>query len=175
MNRRERRAQESWARKDRRLQGMEIRYDGRTLSFDVLVNTDEDPEAVAWRIRQKAPGPKQVMTMVAARKPGDSAITAPLWETEGIPTYFDGRTLTFQVLLNTDEDAEAVSERILSAARAPGNQATEATLRALCSVPASEPVSLAVVLAGGDVPPETARPMWEATFRASLDAVEREN
>lgn len=175
MNRRERRAQQSWARKDPRLQGMEIRYGGRTLSFEVMVNTDEDPERVAWRIKKMAPGPKQAMTIVAARKPGPLEITDPIWEAEGIPTFFSGRTLTFQVCLNTDEDARPVSDRILAAARAPGSAATESALRKLCNVSEAEPVSLAVVIMGGDVEPETARQMWQAMFSASVQTVEHEN
>lgn len=175
MNRRERRAQQSWARKDPRLQGMEIRYGGRTLSFDVLVNTDEEPEAVALKVKAKAPGPKQVMTLVAAREMGSPEITAPVWAADGIPTYFAGRTVVLQVCLNTDEEASVVSDRILAAARVPGTAEAEAMLRALCTVPESEPVSLAVIVAGGDVEPETARQMWDTAFRASTASVEREN
>jgi len=175
MNRRERRAQKSWGKRDPRLQGMEIRYGGRTLSFEVMVNTDEEPEPVAWRIKAKAPGPKQVMTIVAARKPGPPEVTAPIWAADGIQTLFGGRTLTFQVCLNTDEEAEEVSDRILAAARAPGSRTTEAALRALCNVSEPEPVSLAVVIAGGEVESETARQMWDATFRASVQTVEHEN
>lgn len=154
---------------------MEIRYGGRTLSFDVLVNTDEDPESVCLRIRRLAPGPKQVMTIVAARRPGPPEVTAPAWAAEGIPTYFGGRTLTFQVCVNTDESAEVVSDRIMAAARAPTNPATEAYLRTTLAVPDSEPVSLAVMVLGGDVQPEAARQMWEAMFRAGVQTVEREN
>jgi len=175
MNRHERRKQASWARRDPRLRGMDVRYGGRTLSFDVMVNTDEEAEAVCWRIKAQAPGPKQVMTVVAARALAAPEVTDPIWKLDGIETFFGGRTLTFQVCLNTDEDAATVSDRILAAARAPGNPATEAFLRELHSVPAAEPVSLAVFIAGGDVEPDTARKMWEAAFSASVQTVENEN
>lgn len=174
MNRRDRRAQQSWARKDPRLQGMEIRYGGRTLVFHVLVNTDEDAEQVVWRLRRAAPGPKQVMTLVAGRKP-DTSHWASTWEGAGIPTLFDGRTIAMEVYLNTDEEPEPISARLLAAARVPGNAATAAALRSLGNVPSSEDVSLAVLIAGGDVDAEAARSVWEATFRASVKTVEHEN
>ena len=174
MNRHDRRAQKSWGRRDPRLQGMEIRYGGRTLIFHILVNTDEDAEQVVWRLKRAAPGPKQVMTLVAGRKP-DSSHWVSTWEGAGIPTIFDGRTVAMEVYLNTDEDPEPISARLLAAARAPGNAATAAELRRLGNVPSSEDVSLAVIIAGGDVDAETARSVWEATFQASVQTVEHEN
>lgn len=175
MNRHERRKQASWARKDPRLKGMDIRYGGRTLSFQVFVNTDEEAEPVAWRIKAKAPGPKQVMTIVAAEEPRPPEITAPLWENQGIPTLFGGRTLIIQVCVNTDEDEQLVSRRILDAARAPEGKETEATLRKFGGVSDAERVSLAVVIAGGEVEPAAAKQLWEAMFTASEKTVENEN
>jgi len=48
MNRHERRAK----KKDPRLEGAEIRYEGRTLELRVYVNTDEDQINVLERIRK---------------------------------------------------------------------------------------------------------------------------
>lgn len=174
MNRRERRKQASWARRDPRLRGMDIRYGGRTLVFHVLVNTDEDAEQVVWRIKAAAPGPKQVMVLVAGRKPADSH-WAPAWEEAGISTVFDGRTIAMEVYLNTDEEPEPISARLLASARAPGNPATVAALRKIGNVPDSEDVSLAVIIFGGDVETEAARSIWEATFQAGIKTVEHEN
>ena len=43
----------------------EVKYDGRTLDFKVLVNTDEPIELVLIRIKEAAQGPGLRMTMVA--------------------------------------------------------------------------------------------------------------
>lgn len=43
----------------------EVKYDGRTLDFKVLVNTDEPIEQVLIRIKEAAQGPKLCMVMVA--------------------------------------------------------------------------------------------------------------
>ena len=41
-----------------------LRYDGRTLKIDVLVNTDEPVEVVVARIQTAARGPKQCMALI---------------------------------------------------------------------------------------------------------------
>jgi hypothetical protein len=43
-----------------------IRYGGRTLKFDILINTDEDQRVVAQRLHEAAKGPKKAMTLIMA-------------------------------------------------------------------------------------------------------------
>jgi hypothetical protein len=69
VNRKERRAEKAKTGKfkgsDSRLEGAELKYQGRTLSVHVVLNTDESLEAVVERLRQAAPGPKRVMVLLA--------------------------------------------------------------------------------------------------------------
>jgi hypothetical protein len=44
----------------------EVKYDGRTLDFKVVVNTDEPIEEVLMRIKEAAQGPRQRMAAVFA-------------------------------------------------------------------------------------------------------------
>jgi hypothetical protein len=81
MNRHDRRAAEAKgkAAEDPRLQGMEIRFGGRTLEVKVFVNTDEEDWVVAMRVREAARGPKQCMAVLTvADVPVENA--KPLWE-----------------------------------------------------------------------------------------------
>ena len=76
MNRHERRKQR--ATRDPRLDGMEIRYEGRTLEVKVYVNTDADPHEIAYRVREAVRGPKKDMAMVMVGDvPKEQA--EPLW------------------------------------------------------------------------------------------------
>jgi hypothetical protein len=56
-----------------------IRFDGRTLQFTVLVNTDEEIEIVAERIRRAASGPGIRMAAVGGNE-ADVDTARPFWD-----------------------------------------------------------------------------------------------
>ena len=66
-------------RDDPRLQGMDVRYGGRTLRVEILINTDESESVVAQRVQAAAKGPKACMAVVSVGTcdPDEAAV---VWE-----------------------------------------------------------------------------------------------
>ena len=62
MNRHDRRAR---AKQDPRMDGMEVRYGGRTVHVTIWINTDEDEKTVSLRVHEAARGPRKDMAVVA--------------------------------------------------------------------------------------------------------------
>ena len=165
MNRADRRRQASEDRvrhrgtsRDSRLEGMDVRYGGRTLEIRVYLNTDEEPQEVILRLDPVARGPRLVRAMFAARLvPAEHAL--PLWKTapglEDDPLGYEGRTVEVVVLLNTDEDARSVVDRMKPAAR--GSKLV------MCLFVASE------------YDPEAAEVLWKFASEQALRAVRRES
>jgi len=67
-----------------------VRYGGRTVHIEVFVNTDEDADAIAQRLRAAASGPRQSMTVAAGGvlKP---AAAASFWAARSFPAGFEHR------------------------------------------------------------------------------------
>jgi len=63
---------------DPRLDGAEARFDGRTLKLTVLVNTDQDVNEVAERVKEAARGPGMHMA-VAIGEEVPSDLADELW------------------------------------------------------------------------------------------------
>ncbi len=165
MNRAERRKQASEDRvrhrgtsRDSRLDGMDVRYGGRTLEIRVYLNTDEEPHDVVARLDPAARGPRRVRSMFAARLV-EEALARPLWKTapglEDDPLGYEGRTVEVVVLLNTDEDAQVVVDRCKPAAQGPK--------LVMCLFVASE------------YDPEAAEVLWKFASEQALRAVRRES
>jgi len=151
MNRKDRRAEEARQRHATAVVGMELRYGGRTLVVTAYVNTDEEPEAVYKRVHSAVRGPKAAMAITTvAGTPAEAARL--LWETQGIPTFFDGRTLTVTSYVNTDESLDhGLTQRVMNAANKPSNSNTSEACGG----------QLAVTVTGGEAPLEESRGMWE--------------
>jgi hypothetical protein len=133
--------------------GMELRYGGRTLVVTTYVNTSEEGQEVVRRVQPAARGPRDVMAIVTAHMAPEEPV-ARLWETQGIQTLFSGRTVVVTAYLNTDEDPQAVSDRVMLAANTP----TDAAALAACSG------QLAVITTVGELDEADARALWERFF-----------
>lgn len=155
MNRKDRRAEAARERHAQAMVGMEVRHKGRTLVVTAYVNTDEEAQAVYARVLPAARGPKQAMALVTVALAQAEAVRAA-WEAQGIPTFFDGRTLVVTCHINTDEACDhALTERVMNVANKPGNPKTAEA----CSG------QLAVIVTGGEAPIEEARGLWQQVIR----------
>lgn len=79
MNRAERRRQQRALGADPRLQGMEVRYGGRTLEIRAVINTDREPMAIVEAVKAAARGPKLDMVVVTAGEV-EAEAAANLWD-----------------------------------------------------------------------------------------------
>jgi hypothetical protein len=153
MSRKDRRAEAARQRHAKAMVGMELRYGGRTLVVTAYVNTSEDSGDVVKRVQPAARGPKQAMAIVTAGV-HEAALTAALWRSQDIPTMFGGRTVVVTCYVNTDEDPQAVSTRVMCAANSP----TDPMVRAECQG------QLPVITTVGESPAEATGPTWEKFF-----------
>lgn len=81
MNRRDRRAEVVKKRalgNDTRLEGMDLRYGGRTLVVTVYLNTDGDPYEIGERVKAAARGPKLDMAVYTVGEV-EAETAAPMW------------------------------------------------------------------------------------------------
>jgi hypothetical protein len=155
MNRKDRRAEEARQRHAKATVGMELRYGGRTLVVTAYVNTDEEPQAVYQRVEPAARGPKHYMALVTVAV-FSTGQALPIWESQGIPTFFGGRTLVLTCYVNTDESLDHdLTRRVMNAANKPSNPNTHEACGG----------QLAVTVTGGESPLEEAREMWSHVIR----------
>lgn len=158
MNRRSRRAEATRQGHAKAMTGMELRYNARTLVVTAYVNTSEESPMVLLRVRPAARGPRQVMTIVTGETL-DGPQAAPLWAERGIETLFEGRTVVVTAYVNTDEEPQAISDRVMLAANTP----IDPRVREACRG------QLAVITTVGLAEAAEARAMWQHFF-AALEA-----
>ncbi len=138
------------------MRGMELRYNARTLVVTVYVNTSEQSEEVLRRVQPAARGPREAMVVLTAQTRDD---VTSLWEASDIGTLFDGRTVIVTAYVNTDEEPQALSDRVMQAANTPTDRAVSDACRG----------QLAVVTTVGLAEDDEARVMWQHLF-ATLNA-----
>lgn len=152
MNRKQRRIESA---KSRRLEELKIRYGARTVFAAVIVNTDEKFEDVAERLWEAAQNEKKDMVAVTAHPPSSIEMAMQLWKEQEVEVRYGGRTLTFGVYVNTDEEAGSVLKKILDAACIAENEATRISSKG----------RLPVVVNGGEIGLADAKAMWEGVIR----------
>jgi len=160
MNRKDRRAEAARQRHAKAMEGMELRFGGRTLIVEAFVNTSEDPAEVVRRVQPAARGPKAVMCIVTAGvHEADTATSLeavePLWASQGIETLFGGRTIVVTIYANTDEEAVVISRRVMAAANTPADPAVLEACKG----------QLAVIMTVSDAPIEETNAMWKHFFK----------
>lgn len=154
MNRKDRRAEAARQRHAKAMVGMELRYGGRTLIVNVFVNTSESLEEVVKRVQPAARGSKESMILVTGAVM-DTEIARPVWESQGITTMFEGKTVGLELYMNTDEEPRPISDRVMAAANTPVDPAVLEACKG----------RLAVVSTVSFVEPHEIRPMWERLFK----------
>ncbi len=108
------------------MKGAELLYGGRTIELVMLAATRKPPKEIAKTAEWAARGPRLSMVLVAGEVfEEDNLEAARLWKeirSSGVHTAEElrpeGLTIKLTILVNTDEDATELAERVQAACRA---------------------------------------------------------